>query len=128
MREKLDITLLYVEDDIDIREEMIHLFERHFSCLLVAENGVEALKILQLQTPDIILTDIQMPIMDGIELIKRVKITHADLPVIALTAFNTSDTKIEILKDLGISNCLGKPVDIPAMIQTIKDIVLNEGV
>lgn len=122
MRELLNITLLYVEDDPDIRDELSMYLERRIKNLLIAKNGAEALEIMEHEKPDLILTDIQMPIMDGMELIRRVKMVGTQLPIIALTAFNASDSRMDEIMELGTSGCLGKPVEVAKLMEMIKSV------
>lgn len=125
MREKLDIVLLYVEDDIEIREEMATYLERRVHHLIIAANGVEALHVLEHTKPNLIITDVQMSIMDGIKLIRRIKEMDPNLPIIALTAYNSSDTRLDEIMSLKISECLGKPVDPSILMRTIEKFITN---
>jgi len=127
MREQFNITLLYVEDDPDIREELSTYLERRINNLLIAKNGAEALEIVQREKIDLILTDIQMPVMDGMELIRRVRESDEALPIIAVTAFNSSDSRMDAILQLGVNGCLGKPVELIKLMENIKEIFPNGG-
>lgn len=127
MREQLNMTLLYVEDDEDIREELSMYLGRRTKRFLAAANGAEALEILMGEKPDMILTDIQMPVMDGIELIRRVKAIDPEIPIIALTAFNASDSRMETIMELGVSGCVGKPVELAKLMHMIKVFLPDPG-
>jgi len=127
MREQFNITLLYVEDDPDIREELSTYLERRINNLLIAKNGAEALEIVQREKIDLILTDIQMPVMNGMELIRRVRESDEALPIIAVTAFNSSDSRMDAILQLGVNGCLGKPVELIKLMENIKEIFPNGG-
>lgn len=77
-----------------------------------AENGREALESLQkgLINPDLLVTDLKMPEMDGYELLERARKIHPDLPVIVLTACMDDDSE-ERLKQLGVAAYIEKPLD-----------------
>lgn len=111
MRQKLDITLVYVEDDPSIREEMEIFLGVRVKKLVVAANGLEGLELIEKENPDIIITDIQMPVMDGIEMIQKLHEKGNIAPVIALTAFSKSDTRLETIMSVGFCSCLGKPIN-----------------
>jgi len=95
------------------------LFLRSFRRLLchegydvtTAENGFEALEHLKKETFDLVVTDIEMPKMNGLEMLKKIQILKRDLMVIVLTAFGSLDKKEEALK-LGASGYIEKPVEI----------------
>ena len=104
--------VLVVEDNKDLRR--LYSFVLSLSGLEVreAEDGREALKLVKEEKPDAILTDIQMPNMDGIELIKCIKTdtTLADLPIIAISAW--SDPTVQSVARLtGATKVLEKPID-----------------
>ncbi len=80
-------TVLYVEDEDMMRESVVMLLKRRFKKVLVAVNGQEALDIYKSEHPDIIITDLQMPVMDGMELSKQVR-ALGDTPILVVSAFN----------------------------------------
>lgn len=67
------LKILYVEDDELIRENTQEILERKCDNVVSAENGLEGLKLYEEIEPDIIITDIQMPKMDGLSMIKKIK-------------------------------------------------------
>ncbi|MDD4747197.1 MAG: response regulator [Salinivirgaceae bacterium] len=80
--------------------------------LVVAENGVIALSILKQYTDiDLILMDIQMPVMNGIETTMKIRETNEKIPIIAQTAFANSDDKAKC-QQAGFTCFLAKPIDI----------------
>ncbi|ACM92872.1 ggdef domain protein [Nautilia profundicola AmH] len=104
------LTCLYVEDDENIRESFLIILNKIFKEVFVAKNGKEGLELFKKHSPDIILSDIKMPIMDGLEMSKEIKALDPDAYIILLTAF----TDIEFLKkaiDLGVEGYITKPVD-----------------
>ena len=89
-------TILVVEDDADLREYLINLLNDFFY-VKSAENGKQALESIEKEHPDIIVTDLMMPEMDGIEMTKRLKsnLDTCHLPLIMLTAKSSPEQKIE---------------------------------
>ena len=105
-----NLTCLYVEDDSNIRESFLLILNKIFKKVFVAENGKIGLKLFKKNKPDIILSDIKMPEMDGLEMSKEIKTLNPDAYIILLTAF----TDIEFLKkalDLGVEGYITKPFD-----------------
>ena len=88
--------LLIVEDNSDMRQYIRSILITEFN-ILEAPNGVQGLEITNRYQPDLIISDIMMPEMDGLEFCKRVKTNFATshIPVILLTAKSATDTQIE---------------------------------
>jgi len=104
-----NITLLYVEDDIGLRETYIDFFQRRVENIIVAENGRQGLEKFKEFHPDIVVTDIRMPIMDGIEMIREIRKIDKDIPIIVTSAFSEPDYLIQAI-DLGVTRYLLKPL------------------
>jgi len=105
-----EVTLLYVEDSKAIREILSNRLERRVKKLIVAEDGEEGLAKFIEHKPDMILTDVTMPKMDGIEMSRKIKEMDEYIPIIILSAHNDSTYLLEAI-ELGISGYLLKPVD-----------------
>ena len=84
-----------------------------------AKNGQEAVEMVDKGGFDIVLMDIKMPVMDGLEATKRIKEAHPELPIVALTA-NAFDNDRQLAFDAGCVDFLSKPVSSEACISTIK--------
>ena len=87
-----------------------------------AKNGLEAVELVDKNQYDIVLMDIKMPVMDGLEATKVIKGKHPDLPVVALTA-NAFDSDRQLAMDVGCDDFLSKPVSSEACLETIKRFV-----
>jgi len=122
---KQEMRILIVEDNDDLRNFMQHPLQADFDVLL-AEDGVEAWNIIQKQMPDLVVSDVMMPRMDGFELCRLMKSTYetSHIPVILLTALSG---KVEQLHGLGLGadDYLTKPFDITLLVQRIKSIIRN---
>jgi chemosensory pili system protein ChpA (sensor histidine kinase/response regulator) len=103
-------TIMVVDDSLTVRKVTCRLLEREGCDVLIAKNGAEAMKILQESIPDIMLIDLEMPKMNGFELIKNVRANPqtADTPIIIISS-RTAEKHRKIAKDLGIDVFLGKP-------------------
>lgn len=80
-------TILYVEDNDYIREEAVEYLSLLYRTVLEASNGKEALEIYKQQKPHIIITDIEMPILSGLEMVKAIRKEDKKTPIIMVTAF-----------------------------------------
>lgn len=104
------LSILIVDDEESVRDSLYNWFIEdgyHVEC---AESAMSALKMLESESFDIILADIKMPGMDGLEMLKRIKLIKADSIVIMMTAFATVDTAVQALKD-GAFDYVTKPFD-----------------
>jgi two-component system alkaline phosphatase synthesis response regulator PhoP len=123
-----DRKALVVDDEIHIVQVVAIKLRNNGFDVTTAENGAIALEIAKQDKPDIIVTDFQMPVMTGLELIENLRQDEntKDIPVIMLTArgFAIEEDKREELK---ISACLSKPFSPREVLQTIED-VLNQTV
>ncbi len=117
-----NITILYVEDEASIREEMLEILELDFENIHVAKNGQEGLEMFQKLQPDIIISDIQMPIMDGIQMSKEILSIDPDAKIILTTAFN-EEGYLEQASNIGIKSYVNKPVDINLLFEKIETVV-----
>jgi len=106
-----EISLLYVEDDETIREQIAHFLQRKVGQLWVANDGQQGLEIFMDKQPDIVLSDILMPVMDGLEMVRAIKEKSPETPVIFSTAFNDAAYLLEAIK-LRVDNYVLKPVDL----------------
>ena len=103
--------ILIVDDEESIREFFEIMLKREGYQVLTAQNGVAALEVLKKQSADLIISDIQMPEMSGLELLAKVKESDSDAVLIMITAFGSTDTAIEAMK-LGAYDYIQKPFKI----------------
>ncbi len=116
--EKYDISLLYVEDEQSTREQVSGLLRRIVRTLYVASDGVEGLALYRLHMPDVVLSDIMMPRMDGLEMASQIRMIKPDCHIIVLTAYSDTEYLLECIA-IGISQFAQKPVDFAKLSQTI---------
>ncbi|HZL08848.1 MAG TPA: sigma-54 dependent transcriptional regulator [Prolixibacteraceae bacterium] len=104
------ISILIVDDEESVRDSLYNWFIEDGFRVECAENAKKALTILESSQFDIILADIKMPGMDGLEMLRRIKSLKKDSIVIVMTAFATVDTAVKALKD-GAYDYVTKPFD-----------------
>ncbi|MEI6137795.1 MAG: sigma-54 dependent transcriptional regulator [Mariniphaga sp.] len=104
------ISILIVDDEESVRSSLYNWFVEDDYRVDCAEDAKKALSILESDNFDIILADIKMPGMDGLEMLKRIKSFRKDAIVIVMTAFATVDTAVQALKD-GAFDYITKPFD-----------------
>jgi DNA-binding NtrC family response regulator len=104
------VGILVVDDEFSVRDSLYNWFKMEGYRTDTAENGMEALKKLQESPWDIVLVDIKMPGMDGMELQRHIKKINNTIIVIVITAYATVDTAVEAMKE-GAFDYISKPVD-----------------
>lgn len=104
------ISILIVDDEESVRDSLFNWFIEDGFRVECAENARKALSMLESDNFDIILADIKMPGMDGLEMLRRIKEIKSDSIVIVMTAFATVDTAVKALKD-GAYDYVTKPFD-----------------
>ncbi|MBC7382430.1 MAG: PAS domain-containing protein [Bacteroidia bacterium] len=113
-------TVLVVDDNADMREHISHVLLNHFN-IITANNGMDALHKINETIPSLVLSDIMMPVMDGIGLLKEIKSNKAtaNIPVIFLTARAGEESRIEGL-ETGADDYLVKPFSAKELLSRIK--------
>jgi CheY-like chemotaxis protein len=115
-------TVLLVEDNFDVREILSTVLQQHGIDVMEAEDGADALEKMLKKCPDLILTDLRMPKMNGLELAKRVKASDAyrHIPIVLISA------TLPLMKrdHPEISAFVQKPMSLKNLIPTIKDLLL----
>jgi DNA-binding NtrC family response regulator len=104
------ISILIVDDEESVRDSLNNWFIEDGYSVECAENAKQALLLLEARNFDIILADIKMPGMDGLEMHRRIKVLNKDAIVIIMTAFASVDTAVQALKD-GAYDYVTKPFD-----------------
>jgi CheY-like chemotaxis protein len=110
--------ILIAEDNDSNFVLMTYILKKYYAYER-ARNGKEAVELAQANNYDIVLMDIKMPVMDGLEATKAIKEKKPDLPVIALTA-NAFDSDRQLAMDAGCNDFLSKPVSSEECLETIK--------
>ena len=111
--------MLIVEDDVSLREALSDTLQLAGYSVCSVADGIAALKALEAEKMDIVVSDVQMVPMDGHALLKEIKKTHVALPVILMTAYGTIQKAVEAMHD-GATDYLVKPFEIDALISLIE--------
>lgn len=121
------MTILVVDDSITIRRVTSKTLEKHNFNVVLAKDGENALEQLQVVTPDIILSDIEMPVMDGFELVKNIRNINKfkEIPIIMITS-RTAEKHKKYAFSLGANSYIGKPYQEDNLIKTINDLLKNK--
>lgn len=120
------VNLLYVEDDQVIRQNLVSIFEKLFKNVFSAEDGSLGLKLFKElkeknRVIDIIISDINMPNMSGLEMLSKIKEVDNSVPFILTTAHNESEYLIEAIK-LGVSHYAVKPIKTADVLKQVQDL------
>ncbi len=110
--------ILVVDDDPEVRMVTCDFLSSKGYEVVVAEGGREALRLLDASPPDVVLLDVAMPDMDGMETLKRIVATHPAMPVIMVTANADIEITSKVLQ-LGAADYVPKPFDLDYLDQAI---------
>ena len=103
--------ILVADDDRTIAHLIREIIERRGSTALVAYDGEQALKIFNNFKVDLIITDLKMPHVDGMNLIKTIRESNSDIPIIVITGYG-SDRNYALAQTYGVTNFLSKPCSV----------------
>ncbi|MEW6733230.1 MAG: response regulator [Acidobacteriota bacterium] len=105
-------TILIVEDEEIIREIIATMLNPSYN-LLEASNGQEALTVCERHNPDLVITDLHMPVMNGVEFVKRLRSSHSEIKIVAISSsfHHPQDPSYISMMKAGTDICLPKPLD-----------------
>lgn len=112
------LQILVVEDDVSVRNLMTTTLKAHDYKYIVAENGEEAIRQASTCNPDIVLLDLGLPDLDGVEVIKKIR-TWSNVPIIVISARSEDTDKIEAL-DNGADDYLTKPFSVEELLARLR--------
>ena len=104
-------SILVVDDDLSMREFLELMLAREGYAVEVASGGAEALQLAQTRLYDLVITDIRMKVVDGIEVLRGVKAVHPETVVVVISAFATAETAVLAMKE-GAYDFIPKPFKI----------------
>jgi DNA-binding response OmpR family regulator len=114
--------MLYIEDDDDTREQMSGILKLYTKQLIVASNGMDAIDICSKHDVQLIITDLEMPKLNGIDFIKKFRQNNIHTPIIVTTAFATSDYLLSCA-NLSIQGYILKPFTQERIKKTLKNAI-----
>ena len=112
--------ILLVDDEPGLLLFIARLIKANGHDALTATDGVEALKIVKETEVDLVLTDLRMPRMDGMTLLREIKALKPTMPVILLTAYASAETELES-KEIGAYEYRSKPFNVDKILDTINN-------
>ena len=118
--------ILVVDDDTDIQKLICMRLNAAGYSTVSAQNGLEALAVIEQQQPVLVLTDLRMPVMDGIALLEAIRRKHVTLPVIMLTAHGSIPDAVKVTQQ-GAFGFLTKPFDSQELLQQVANALRISG-
>ena len=122
MSKRTSVLIVYDEDMIT--ETLRDILEEYDYSVMTANSGYEAIDKVTASPFDVILMDIRMPGMNGVETLKKIKRIRPDAAVMMMTAYSAAELEAEALKE-GAHSIIHKPLDLDKVIELIKNIVIN---
>lgn len=116
------LSVLFAEDDEIMRLQVTETLKIFFGKVLIAKDGFEAFEIFQLEKPDIILSDIKMPKIDGLQLIEKIRDQNQVIPIIILTSYSDQNTLLRAANS-GIDGYILKPLELNNFLETFDKIL-----
>ncbi len=113
------MSILLVEDDADLAAGLLQALRKEGLTINHVATGRDALHVVKTEPPSLIVLDLGLPDMDGLQVLQGVRREHADLPVLLLTARDTLDDKISGL-DSGADDYLAKPFEMPELLARLR--------
>jgi len=120
-----NIKILYVEDEASLRDITLNILQGFTKYQYVATNGLEGLTLFKDHQEDIdlIITDVNMPQMNGLDMIREIKKINPNIPIIVATAFSNTEYLLEAI-DIGVDKYVLKPVDMKKLLQIMNQSLL----
>jgi DNA-binding NtrC family response regulator len=113
-------SVLFVDDEVDFLETLVKRMKKRHVDVAAVNSGDEAVRLLEQKSVDVVVLDVRMPGMDGIETLRRIKERHPSIEVVILTGHANVDVAIQGM-EMGAFDYLMKPVDIDELLYKIQD-------
>jgi len=117
-----NFSILYIEDDRLTQRIIVSVLEKYFNKIFVANDGIEGIELYHKKRPDIILSDISMPNLNGIEMIETIKQYNPKQKIVLFTGYNDLDYLKKAI-NIGVDKYILKPLDTKKMLMALNDIV-----
>lgn len=114
-----NLTILCIDDEDGVRRRICNALSYYFKEVLEAPNGQVGLQLYYEHSPDIILCDVEMPIMNGIEMIKKIRAEDMSTPIIILTAYSNEEYLMKLI-NLHVQHYILKPVNSEKLLEGIR--------
>lgn len=113
------LTILYVEDEDGIRKNIADSLRYYCKKVIEAENGKVAWELYQVEKPDIVITDILMPIMNGVELVEKIRFRDESTPLIIISAHTDKEYLLKVV-DLHLEQYIIKPINLKGLLGALE--------
>jgi len=112
-------TILLVDDETEFLDTWTRVLERQGFCCVTANNAPQAIALLSPERPDLVITDLSLPVGDGFEVVRQAQMHSPAIPVIIVTAYNTPENAARA-RSAGVNGYLPKPFSNRALIQAVR--------
>lgn len=116
---RFDISMLYVEDEPAAREEILVFLQRRVREVFTAANGGEGLDLYREKRPEVVVTDIRMPVLDGLEMAKAIRAIDRDAKIVVTSAHGDTPYLMKAI-DIGVDAYVIKPVEVGKLLAAIR--------
>ena len=118
--QRYNISVLFVDDNETIRQLYRRILEKHVDHLYIAKDGYHGLELYQKHKPDLVITDMVMPVMNGLEMVKEIKKIAPEAKFVVMSAYSEKDSFVEAIH-MGIDGYLMKPVEAKKLLSLIDE-------
>ncbi|MDP8220324.1 MAG: response regulator [Candidatus Stygibacter frigidus] len=118
---KHDLKILFVEDDDLMRNTISNVLKKNAETVILASNGKEGLELFKQEKPDIVITDIMMPVMNGLEMIHEIRRLGSNVKIIVVSAYSEKENFLKSIA-LGINNFLIKPISYKNLLNILEEL------
>jgi len=119
--DKLDITVLFVEDEELLRAIFERILDKMVQRLYIAENGKSGLEAYSKYHPDLIITDIMMPVMDGLEMVQKIRERDNTVKLVILSAYGEAEYFMDAI-EIGVNSFLLKPIETKKLTSLVEEL------
>jgi len=116
-----NMSILYVEDNSGLRKQASKIFQKFFKNVYIAQDGAEGMTLFKKYDPQIVITDLRMPNMGGLEMSKQLKDLNPNAKILVTSAFDDKEKLLECIR-FGATNYLKKPIPVDTLIKTLYEI------
>ncbi len=120
-----NFTVLYAEDEAGIRENISEMLSLFFKRVFLAKDGIEAYELFLEKKPDLLITDIKMPLMDGIELAKKVRLKDPKTQILIVSAHTEVDYMLDAI-ELSLVRYIVKPITETKLIDALNKFIISK--
>lgn len=116
---RFPLRVLFVEDEEPVRHRVTRILNRHVEAIYMARDGLEGLKLFRTERPDVVISDIQMPKMDGFGLFRHIRKQDRHIPLVLFTGHHVREFREEAAS-VGVDQYLLKPLSRELLIQVLE--------